>query len=268
MRLNDLEILPVIDTVGWAKPTEQFLRTNDEDWLPHRDLLDADGLLETAIGGFLVRGCGERLVLVDAGLGGHPSVGIFEKYAPERHLVHNLAALGVTPNDITDVVFTHLHADHTGWSTRKGEVVFPSATFWCDTADWAHFIGPDLGTTKKLTPIADRILTWDGEAGLFPGFDVMRAPGHTPGSAIVVLSSGSSRGILLGDVVHCAAELMEPEWEGIGDVDPSLAKRTRESLAREIEGSGVPVAGAHFPGMRFGRLMVAQGRRRWAFHRS
>jgi glyoxylase-like metal-dependent hydrolase (beta-lactamase superfamily II) len=91
----------------------------------------------------------------------------------------------------------------------------------------------------------------------------MVAPGHTPGSTIMVLSSGAERAMLLGDVVHCPVQLLDDEWAGISDVDPVLAKRTRNALARELEGSGVPVAGAHFEGMHFGRLLVAEGRRRW-----
>jgi glyoxylase-like metal-dependent hydrolase (beta-lactamase superfamily II) len=257
--------MPVMDTVGRSRPTEQFLGTTDRDWLPHRALLDPDGMLVTAVGGFLVRGCGDRTVLVDAGLGGHPSVGIFEKYDPGRRLLDNLSQLGVGPDDITDVIFTHLHADHTGWSTKKGEVVFRSATVWCDSSDWSHFIGSDAGTTKKLSPLADRVSTWDRGGTLLSGLDILRAPGHTPGSAIVVLSSGAARALLLGDVVHCAAELVENEWEGIGDVDSALAKQTRNNLAREIEGTDLPVAASHFPEMKFGRLLLADGKRSWVF---
>jgi hypothetical protein len=69
--------------------------------------------------------------------------------------------------------------------------------------------------------------------------------------------------MLLGDVVHCAVELLEEEWGGFGDVDPQLAARTRAALAREIEGADIPVAAAHFPEMRFGRLLRGEGRRRW-----
>jgi hypothetical protein len=44
-----------------------------------------------------------------------------------------------------------------------------------------------------------------------------------------------------------------------------LARRTRAALVREIEGAGIPVAAAHFPEMRFGRLLPAAGRRNWVF---
>jgi beta-glucosidase-like glycosyl hydrolase len=47
------------------------------------------------------------------------------------------------------------------------------------------------------------------------------------------------------------------------DVDPALAARTREALVRELESSGVPAAAAHFPGLRFGRLLTGEGQRSW-----
>jgi hypothetical protein len=37
------------------------------------------------------------------------------------------------------------------------------------------------------------------------------------------------------------------------------------SLARELEGTDVPAAAAHFPGLRFGRLLAGAGRRQWSF---
>jgi glyoxylase-like metal-dependent hydrolase (beta-lactamase superfamily II) len=265
MRISEFDVSPIIDVVGRRKPTGLYVGTTDAEWAPHRGLLDADGMLESAIGGFLILGCGDRVILVDAGLGGHPSAGPFAGLPPERSLLANLSERGVGPDDVTDVVFTHLHADHTGWATKRGEVIFGSATYWCDESDWAHFIGPDPGTTRKLRPISSRLRTWDSGQTLFPGFDVVQAPGHTPGSAIIVLSAGSERAMLLGDVVHCAVELLDSEWEGIGDVDPVLAQRTKENLAREIEGTEVKVAAAHFPGLRFGRLLYAEGRRSWMF---
>jgi hypothetical protein len=71
--------------------------------------------------------------------------------------------------------------------------------------------------------------------------------------------------MLLGDVVHCPAELLSDDWEMIGDVDTQLARRSREALARELEGSDIPAAATHFPGLRFGRLLAAEGRRQWQF---
>jgi glyoxylase-like metal-dependent hydrolase (beta-lactamase superfamily II) len=255
--VGDLTISPVFDGTAKVPATQAFTGTTDEAWEPHRQFLDADGNLELSLGGFLVRS-GERVVLVDAGVGNltrGPFVG--------GQLVASLGALGVTPDDVTDVVFTHLHFDHVGWATQQGDVVFKNATYRCDERDWSHFVGPDPGATKKLTPIADRLEPWAGSGSLLPGIDLLAAAGHTPGSTIVVVSSGDARAMLLGDVVHCPVELLDDEWDGMADVDPALAKRTRVALARELEGTETPVAAAHFTGMQFGRLLPANGKRSW-----
>jgi hypothetical protein len=78
-----------------------------------------------------------------------------------------------------------------------------------------------------------------------------------------VISSNGERAMMLGDAVHCPVELLEDEWNGLGDVDPELARRTRVALAREIEGVDVPISAAHFPGLAFGRLLKGEGKRRW-----
>ena len=104
---------------------------------------------------------------------------------------------------------------------------------------------------------------WDRETTQLPGLDTMSTPGHTPGSTTLVLSDGTERIMFLGDVVHCPIQLEEDEWAAFFDVDPELAKRTRTALARELEGTGVRVSGAHFPELQFGRLVKADGKRRF-----
>jgi glyoxylase-like metal-dependent hydrolase (beta-lactamase superfamily II) len=268
MRVGGLEIRPVLDGVARMTPSEAYRTGGTEvagrggdpsDWAPHRSLLGADGMLELALGGFVVE-IGDRVVLIDTGLGDMRR-GPFEGGL----LLEGLAAEGLSPANVTDVILTHLHFDHVGWTTRHGEIVFPNATYRCDQRDWSHFVGPDPGATKKLAPLESHLEPWDGGGPLLPGIDTVAAPGHTPGSTIVVISSGTERALLLGDVVHCPVELLDDEWAGMGDVDPALAQQTRVALARELEGSQVPAAAAHFPGMQFGRLLAAEGSRRWVF---
>jgi glyoxylase-like metal-dependent hydrolase (beta-lactamase superfamily II) len=264
VQVGNLVIEPVHDGVARERATTLLRYTGpaDDPWAPHRRFLDDDGVLELALGGFLVR-TGDRVVLIDAGVG-HIDNPKYEAGA----LLQSLAGLGVEPGGVTDVVFTHLHFDHVGWATRRGEVVFPRATYRCHAADWDHFVAgpsPEAGSVRKLSPLAERLELFDTDATLAPGIDVRHAPGHTPGSVVVVVSSGEDRAVLLGDVVHCPVEMMEDEWQMVFDVDPSLAARTREALARELEGTDVPVAAAHFPGLRFGRLLPGKGRRGWTF---
>ena len=104
---------------------------------------------------------------------------------------------------------------------------------------------------------------WSQSGPVLPGLDLLLAPGHTPGSTMMVVSSKGERAMLLGDVVHCPVELLDDEWAGMADVDPELALRTRLALVRELEGTDVPVAAAHFPGLQFGRLLFGEGQRSW-----
>jgi glyoxylase-like metal-dependent hydrolase (beta-lactamase superfamily II) len=118
------------------------------------------------------------MVLIDAGLG---------EYEDERwhggQFLDSLRGLGVAPAEVTDVVFTHLHWDHFGWATRKGEIVFRNATYRVHRADWAHFgEGPDADPedVQQLSPLTGRLETFDAETTLLPGLDARPVPGHTP----------------------------------------------------------------------------------------
>ncbi len=254
VRLGDLDVEPVHDGRGYWPANQGFVPPHG--WDAHRQFLTGDNRLPLDFGGFLVR-AGDRLALIDAGAGpDHPLV-------EGGGLINSLAGLGVAPASVTDVVFTHLHADHIGWASVDGEPVFPRATYRCDRKDWEYFIGRDQRVGDKLLPLQPRIELWDGATALLPGVDLVPAPGHTPGSTVIVLSSGSGRAVLLGDVVHCPAELLEEDWRVLGDVDPALATRTRDRLARVLEGTATLVAAAHFPGLRFGRVILATGRRSW-----
>ncbi|HET9078762.1 MAG TPA: MBL fold metallo-hydrolase [Acidimicrobiales bacterium] len=261
MRIGDLQVDAVLDGAGRFQPTRAFRGTTDDQWAPHAGLLGGDGLLGFAMGGFLVRGT-DRTVLVDLGVGPRTLLGI-----EGGAFMESLRRLGVEAGDVTDVVFTHLHLDHVGWASYgDGRPVFPSATYRAAGADWEHFLVEHPGPEADiLRPVAARFEMWDGSGPLVPGIDRIEAPGHTPGSTVIVLSSGTERAMLLGDVVHCPVELVDDEWEAMFDVDPDLARRTRIRLNRELEGSDIPVSAAHFDGLAFGRLLRAEGSRRWLF---
>ncbi|HLH46309.1 MAG TPA: MBL fold metallo-hydrolase [Acidimicrobiales bacterium] len=257
MLVGEVRVDPVVDGSGWFEPTKSFRGTTPEQWAVHRDLLDTEGRLGFSMGGFLVRHAG-RVVLVDVGLGPREFLGI-----RGGAFLEELARLGVGPADVTDVVLTHLHFDHVGWASREGRAVFPAATYRCSAADWEWFSRHPGDEMDLMRPAEGQLELWDRDGPLLPGLDTLGAPGHTPGSTVLVVSSGGARAVLLGDVVHCPVELVDDEWDAMADVDPELARRTRVALNRELEGSGVPVAAAHFPGLRFGRLLAGDGRRRW-----
>lgn len=262
--VGDRRIIPLFDGTMREDARSILLKpTVDGDpWEAHADLLGPDGELELVMGAYLIPGQ-DRNVLVDAGLGN-----INNETMAGGKLLDSLAAHGMGPGDITDVVLTHLHFDHVGWATSKGQVVFENATYRCHTDDWAHFVTSDqaeAGAVRKLTPLESQLELFDTDHTLAPGIDIRHTPGHTPGSVILVVSDGDARAMLLGDIAHCPAELAEDDWEAVFDIDPKLAQQTREALARELEGTDTVVAAAHFPGLAFGRLLQGEGQRSWVF---
>ncbi|HZZ50165.1 MAG TPA: MBL fold metallo-hydrolase [Pseudonocardia sp.] len=259
MRIGAIEILPIFDGVGRENAAEVLTRPGVPDaWSCHTEQLDDHGVLHLDLGGFLVR-TGDRVVLVDAGVGTIDN----GRYAGGKFL-RSLAEQQVSPEDVTDVVFTHLHFDHVGWATSKGQVVFPNATYRVHAADWSHFVeAPDAqpGAVRKLTPLHNQLETFDRDQVLAPGLSARHTPGHTPGSTVFIVADGDQRALLLGDVVHSVVELHERDWEAVFDVDPVAARAVRNAIADEVADSADVVVGAHFPGLRFGRVVTALGNR-------
>ncbi len=259
MRVGAIDIQPVLDGAGVEFAAKVLSRPGVADaWSCHAELLDADGRLHLELGGFLVR-TGERTVLVDAGVGridnGRYTGGGF---------LESLRRLGVRPDDVTDVVFTHLHFDHVGWATQQGTVVFPNATHRVHAADWAHFVESaeaEAGAVRKLSPLAGRLAPFDADGALTPGLSARHTPGHTPGSTVYVVADRGERALLLGDVVHSVAELHERDWEAVFDLDPAAARAVRNAIADEVADTADLVVGAHFPGLRFGRVVTVAGNR-------
>jgi len=265
--IGDHTIIPVVDSVVRNPPTRMFPTTWPAAPDAYAQYLGPDGLLEMFMGGYVLRS-GDRLVLIDTGVGPDGWNTPSGAQMPGGHLIDNLRAVGLEPDAFTDVLCTHLHRDHVGWTSLHGRPVFPNATYRCHRADWRYFVEEErdghFSAPELLTPIESRFEMWDGSRTLFPGVDVVAAPGHTPGSSIVVVSADSGeRAMLLGDVVHCPVELVDEELETIGDVDPVLGKATRDRLARELEDTSTHIAAAHFPGLEFGRLLHGEPKRRW-----
>lgn len=229
------------------------------------ELFDRHGAAWLPIGCFLIR-TGDRVVLLDAGLG--PDM---QQLRGGMHLVGGqlptgLRALGVAPGEVTDVVCSHLHDDHVGWLfDLDARPVFANATIHFGAGDWSHFVtGPgemaDHIGAGLQSPTA-RVRTLEQDTVLAPGLTAVLTPGHTPGHLCLVLASGTERVLLLGDAVTCPLQLDEPAWHAMSDVDPALAARTREKLWRELEDERSLGVGAHFPELRHGRVLPGVSRR-------
>ena len=240
--------------------------SSEEGWELHQQWLDDERRILTTLGGFLIE-TGDRKVAVDLGFG-DASVEFpgFGTLAGGRFL-DSLKQTGVAPEEIDTVVFTHMHVDHTGWTAPGGALTFGNARHVAMAAEWEHWRQPDESgagpSPEVITALADRLEpSGDGDT-IAPGVTLLATPGHTPGHVSLVVSSGTARAIILGDVLHCPAQIAEQEWGVVFDVDPDLARRTRDRLMAELEGSDTTVAASHFPEAVFGRVLPGTGKRTW-----
>ncbi|WP_158703504.1 MBL fold metallo-hydrolase [Pseudonocardia dioxanivorans] len=266
MLIGDIDVHPLADGTFRASPEYFGDHVRAEG---HEDLFGRDGLAFLPIGCFLVR-TGDRTILVDCGMGPALRDDGRRRLLVGGQLLLGLRAVGVATTDVTDVVCTHLHADHTGWLfDQAAEPVFAGATIWFGAHDWQHFVlDPDVwmfdhirAGFRAAAEGGARLRPVEHDTTIAPGVTLTMTPGHTPGHLSVVVASAGRRAILLGDAIVCPVQLDEPTWQSIGDVDPALARRVRERLFRELEDPATLGAGAHFPELQFGRVLVGQGRR-------
>lgn len=211
---------------------------------------------------------GEEPALIDAGFGPHDYEGRGTMVG--GRLIDQIARQGVRPDDVRVLGLSHLHGDHIGWvGDSRGEPVFRNAQTFIGRGDWEHFIDgpgeprPAGHILAALHQLADRgqVTLVDGEQDIAPGLRRLGAAGHTPGHSLYVVHDAGERILLLGDAMYCPQQLTSLDWAAATDIDPALARRTRETLARDLERHGGQALGCHFPELVGARALADPGRR-------
>ena len=103
----------------------------------------------------------------------------------------------------------------------------------------------------------------DEDTSITSELKAIATPGHTPGHFSIQISSGGETGIILGDVLHNAAQLQEMDWSSRADIDPDLARETRHSIVNLIEANDYKVLAGHLPSPGFGKIIRLNGKRYW-----
>lgn len=271
IKIGDIRIVYLPDGEAHVDGTAMFPTSSAEGWELHREFMDDQGLVVASIGGFLIQ-TGGRNIVVDTGFGDkHVDFPGFGPFIGGKFL-QSVKSAGVELEDIDTVLYTHLHLDHTGWTSRTGQngdraLTFPNATHLTMTNEWDFWhgdtsgLGPDLVEVRQ--PLENHMEFMSDGQVVAPGVNVIATPGHTPGHVSLVISSGGKRVIILGDTMHCPVQFDEADWHVVFDVDPELGKKSRERVWRELEDPTTLGADGHFSNIVFGRLLPAQGKRQW-----
>jgi glyoxylase-like metal-dependent hydrolase (beta-lactamase superfamily II) len=271
MVLGDYEIVALsdgthpfpIDTVMIDTPAGKIARElADEALAPP---------VQGSINAFLVN-TGKKLVLIDAGAGALYGACCGRLFA-------NLRAAGYAPEQVDEILLTHLHKDHVGGVLAAGRIAFPNATlrvaraeldYWTDRKKREH--APDFlrsffdSANDALAPYSEakRLQAFDGDVELAPGIRSLSEPGHTPGHTAYLVESRGEQMLVWGDIVHVApVQLRDPKASVKYDTSDTDAQRARRRLfERAVQGQAW-IAAAHisFPGM--GHLARDHGHYRW-----
>ena len=194
---------------------------------------------------------GEKRILIDAGTGDKQLE--YLRYYGFKGVINfdlELAKIGYTCVDITDVIFTHLHFDHCGGATRYNadksvvELVFPNATHWVGETQWQNFLNPNVreGDSyfgENMMPVeqAGKLKLVTENQFICPEIEVRIYNGHTLGQLVSYINMDGKTLVYVGDVIPLAANV-PLAWISSYDIFPISAMAEKKILLDEAAEKG------------------------------
>jgi methylmalonyl-CoA epimerase len=217
---------------------------------------------------------GARTMLVDAGSGDKMTAKQADIYGFERefNLQHSLRAAGVSPESIDIVLATHLHFDHAGGFTARGEdgVVqprFPRAQYIIRRGEFDDAMHPNERTRgsyflENYKPLADHgvLQLVDEDATIMPGVRVRRTGGHTMHHQMVLIESAGKTAVFVADLLPTAAHLPEV-WIMGYDLFPLDTLNFKRDFLREAIEREYLILFEHDPDIAAGYIRERDGKR-------
>ena len=201
---------------------------------------DNNNLIDIAARCLLIEN-GDRLILIDTGMGNKQSEKFFGYYSlwGNHSLDKSLAKHGFHRDQITDVFMTHLHFDHCGgcvnWNNDKTgyELAFKNATFWTNKSHWEWATKPNLREkasflSENILPIFEsgQLKYIENNNDFFApstemGFDVFYVNGHTEKMMLPKIQYNNKTIVFCADLIPTAGHLPLPYVMGY-DTRPLL----------------------------------------------
>jgi len=201
---------------------------------------DDNNLIDIAARCMLIED-GDRLILIDTGMGDKQSEKFFSYYSlwGDFSLDRSLEKFGFHRDDITDVFMTHLHFDHCGgsvnWNAAKTgyEVAFKNAKYWTNDNHWEWATKPNA--REKASFLSENILPMqesgqlnfiqrpEGDFGVFKELDfgIFYVDGHTEKMMIPHIKYQNKTIVFCADLIPTAGHLPLPYVMGY-DTRPLL----------------------------------------------
>jgi glyoxylase-like metal-dependent hydrolase (beta-lactamase superfamily II) len=262
-KIGSYELTALYDGIWYRPITDTFIkapfaeveRALDQAFMPHDKL--------TTPFTTLVVNTGMKLVLIDTGTGGQIA-------ASAGALRDNLAAAGIDPKAVDQIVISHFHPDHiNGIKDKDNALIFPNAEIMVPEPEWAYWMDdanmnaaePDLKLTFRnqrriFSDIAEQVTRFAPGKEVAPGVETLAAPGHTPGHTVFAIHSGNDSLLVLGDTAqHPAVFARHPDWQAAFDVDGPEAVATRKKIFDRAAADRMLVTGYHFPFPACGHLI-------------
>ena len=194
---------------------------------------------------------GDRLILIDTGIGDKQTEKFFSHYSLSGtdRLNGNLKRLGFSPDDITDVFLTHLHFDHCGgaiqWNKDRTGFIpsFKNATYWSTENHWKWATEPN--PREKASFLSENILpiqesgqlkfverNGDFTKDIFNNFDVLFVDGHTESMMIPHIHYQDKTLVFMADLLPSVGHLPLPYIMGY-DTRPLITMTEKEKFLDE-----------------------------------
>ena len=190
---------------------------------------------------------GSEVILVDTGL----PAGTPEEAPDENSLAFTgkdissymeaFAALGYQPEQVTKILLTHKHADHSGELKS-----FPNAKVYvnADEMDAAELQG--LGNLVPVTFTDGPYYNFPDSQKIHDGIYLIKAKGHTKGNSIIVVENDGLFYMLHGDITYVDEALYEDKLSVVYD-DLSAARETQDRIREFIRNHPTVYCGTHTP---------------------
>ncbi|PTL39803.1 YtnP family quorum-quenching lactonase [Alkalicoccus saliphilus] len=143
-----------------------------------------------------------RNMIMEGGIGrGRLSEKAMKNYGvtEESSVEENLSDLGLSPDDISDVLMTHMHFDHSMGLTKETaegrKPMYPNAVIWVNEIEWEEMKNPNIRSRntyfkENWDAIEHQVKTFKKEKEVVPGIRLIHTGGHSAGHCILNISRG------------------------------------------------------------------------------